>query len=71
MNKSPIEIIKSIKPFGYSLIENEPNHRYITSIWKDGAGNYEIHGAAGTMRYMWYSKRDAIKAYNKLAREAC
>ena len=64
---NPIEIIMSIRPFGFRMIENEPRHRYISSVWTDG-GSYEIHGKAGTKRYIGYSKREAMKLYNGLCK---
>lgn len=62
-----IDIINQIAPFGFRRIDSEPRHRYISAIWKDG-GCYELHGAAGIKRYIGYSKRDAIKLYNRLCK---
>lgn len=68
--KTALEIIRSIRPFGATMIENEPRHRWITSIWRTDTGAWEIHGTAGTRTYIFYSKRDAIRAYNREARNA-
>lgn len=64
---SPINIILSMSPFGFYRLDNEPNHRYISSIWT-GGGIYEIHGVTGVRRYIGYNKRDAMRLYNRLAR---
>ena len=67
MNTLAYQIIKKIKPFGFRRLDDEPKHRWISSIWTDGAG-WEIHGKAGTQRYIGYSKREAIIRYNALCR---
>lgn len=71
------EIIRNIRPFGAELIyppairaKGDPVHRWITAIWRTSGGNYEIHGTAGTRIYMFYGKREAIRAYNQEARKA-
>lgn len=39
--------------------------RYITLIEKSFQGAYKITGVNGVKQYFYYSKKDAIKLYNK------
>ena len=42
--------------------------RYITSIYKDIHGSYIVNGSVGRKVFIFYTKREAMKEYNKLAK---
>lgn len=44
--------------------------RYINDIFYNKYGDLVIRGEVGTWQYLYYTKREAIKKYNALAKAA-
>lgn len=48
--------------------EYMPNAKWIWSICRNTEGYYIIFGKIGSRRYLYYTKREAIRKYNAEAR---